>query len=139
MISFNKGGIWEKLQAPEKDYKDDKIKCEDSSCSLHLHSASNTQFGPFYSHKNAVGIVIGTGNVGSHLSNRQSEINTYLSRDGGLNWMEIVKGSHIYELGDHGSLLLLVDDQNPTKNAVISWDEGLTQFNIQFAPVNVQA
>lgn len=54
--------------------------------------------------------MLGTGNVGSHLSNRASEINTYMSRDGGLNWFEVVNGSHIYELGDHGSLLLLVDD-----------------------------
>jgi hypothetical protein len=33
-----------------------------------------------------------------------------MSRDGGLSWIEIIKGSHIYELGDHGSLTLLVDD-----------------------------
>jgi hypothetical protein len=68
------------------------------------------QFGPFYSAENAVGMIIGTGNVGSYLSFQKDEINTYLSRDGGLTWFEIMKGSHIYEIGDHGGLIVMADD-----------------------------
>lgn len=34
-------------------------------------------------------------------------MNTYLSRDGGLTWQEVMKGSYIYELGDHGGLIVM--------------------------------
>ena len=79
-------------------------------CSLHLHSVSSTNYGPFYSSENAIGMIIGTGNVGAYLSNRADEVNTYLSRDGGLKWFEVKKGSHIYEIGDHGGIIVLVSD-----------------------------
>ena len=49
------------------------------------------EFGSFYSTKNSIGIILGTGNVGSYLSNRKDEINTYLSRDAGLTWFEVIK------------------------------------------------
>jgi len=55
-----------------------------------LHSIVNMEFGPFYSTENSVGILFGTGNVGSYLSNRKDEINTYLSRDAGLTWFEVL-------------------------------------------------
>ena len=80
-------------------------------------------FGSFYSPVNAIGILIGTGNVGNYLSNRKDEINTYLSRDAGLTWFEVIyskniylfsfkvmKGSHIYEIGDHGGLIVMASD-----------------------------
>ena len=60
------------------------------------------------------------------LSNDHDSTSTFLTRDGGINWFEIRKGSHIYEIGDHGALILIADDQNPTKEIYYSWDEGLT-------------
>jgi hypothetical protein len=36
-------------------------------------------------------VIIASGNVGSYLSNRKDEINTYLSRDAGLTWFEVIK------------------------------------------------
>lgn len=68
------------------------------------------KYGPVYSDKNAVGVMIGTGGTGKYLPTRQDEINTYFSRDGGLTWDEIAKGSHIYELGDHGGLIVMAND-----------------------------
>jgi hypothetical protein len=38
----------------------------------------------------------------------------YLSRDAGLTWAEVMKGSHIYEFGDHGALIVMADDERPT-------------------------
>ncbi len=55
-------------------------------------------------------MIIGTGSVGYHLATRPDEINTYISRNGGLSWVELAKGSHIYELGDHGGLLVMATD-----------------------------
>ena len=89
MISFDKGGIWNKLKAPKRNAQGDRIECDDEDCSLNLHSISDLRFGPFYSTENSLGIVIGVGNVGRYLSNKEDEVNTYLSRDGGLNWFEV--------------------------------------------------
>merc|ERR1712096_214512 len=125
--------------APIKDSNGKKIYCQDNFCSLHLHSITFQQYGPFYSTKNSVGIIMGTGNVGYHLSNKVDEVNTYLSRDGGLTWFEVRKGSHIYEIGDHGALLLMADDQKATNKLFYSWNEGLTWESLEFAddPVDV--
>ena len=41
-----------------------------------------------YSQSTAPGIVIGTGNVGSKLLYTADDINTYLSRNGGVDWIE---------------------------------------------------
>ena len=139
MISFNKGGIWQPLTPPLKDLNAKKIICPDiDTCSLHLHSISNTRFGPFYSTENSLGIVLGTGNVGTYLTNREDEINTYLSRDGGFSWFEVRKGSHIYEIGDHGSLIVLAPDQYSTKEVYYTWNEGLTWETLKISDEPVE-
>jgi hypothetical protein len=140
MISFNKGSQWSPIDAPVKDSNDKKIVCPDiDQCSLHLHSISNTRFGPFYSTENSLGIVIGTGNVGSYLANREDEINTYLSRDAGSSWFEVKKGSHIYEIGDHGSIIVIAPDQAATDEVYYSWNEGLTWETLKISedPIEV--
>ena len=90
-----------------------KINCDiNEGCSLHVHSVSSKfKFGPVYSSDNALGIMIGTGNIGKYLSYRPDKINTYLSRDAGLTWFEVKKGSSIYEVGDHGAIIVLVSDK----------------------------
>jgi Sortilin, neurotensin receptor 3, len=51
------------------------------------------------------------GNIGKQLERfKVDRMNTYLSRDGGLNWQEVKKGSHIYEVGDHGGLIVMAPD-----------------------------
>ena len=66
-------------------------------------------------------------------------MNTYLSRDGGLSWFEVAKGSHIYEFGDHGGLIVMVKDMEPTNECLYSWDEGLTWKTHKFSekPISV--
>jgi len=54
---------------------------------------SSSKFGPVYSTEKAKGIILATGNVGYQLLYKHDMINTYLSRDGGLTWFEIMKGS----------------------------------------------
>jgi hypothetical protein len=89
------------------------------------------EFPPFYSVESATGIIIGNGNVGKYLSHESNDISTFLSRDGGIKWFEIRKGSHIYEIGDHGALIVIADDQNPTDKVLYTWDEGLTWHELQ--------
>ena len=122
-ITFNKGGKWHDLKAPYKDSESKKYDC-DPMCALHLHGVSG-DFPAFYSTETAVGIIIGNGNVGKYLSNNQEEISTFLSRDGGVVWTELRKGSHIYEIGNHGAIILMAREHFPTNNILYSLDEGL--------------
>jgi len=33
-----------------------------------------------------------------------------MSRDAGVSWYQIGEGSHIYEIGDHGGLIVMIKD-----------------------------
>ncbi|CAD8059049.1 unnamed protein product [Paramecium primaurelia] len=133
-ITFDKGSRWQPLTPPVVDSEGKKLQCDSKTCSLHLHSVSTKmQFGPFYSTKNSIGLILGTGNIGKYLSYRPDQVNTYMSRDGGLTWFEIAKGSHIYEIGDHGGVIVLASDQQATKVLKYSWNEGLTWEVFQFS------
>lgn len=81
---------------------------------MNLKGRTESKHNPIYSSENAIGIIIATGNTGLYLTTKDEEINTYLSRDGGHNWFEVLKGSHIYEIGDHGGLILFAQDDRPT-------------------------
>lgn len=88
--------------------------------------------GQFYTHADAVGLIIGTGNVGTHLDiSNASRVHTYFSRDGGLTWDEIMRGSTIYEFGDHGGLLVLAHNHVPTREVYFSYDGGVTFGTVQ--------
>lgn len=122
VISFNRGGSWHRLKAPFRDVEGRKFDCE-GECYLNLHGLSS-DFPPFYSVESAAGLIIGNGNVGASLVHDADETGVFLSRDGGLNWAEIMKGPHIYELGDHGGLIVVGDVHKPTSIIKYSWDEG---------------
>lgn len=124
LITFNKGGDWKRIKAPERDVEGKKYDCGEF-CYLNLYGISSDT-APYYSVDSAAGILIANGSVGRYLSRENDSINTFLSRDGGLNWFEIKKGTHIYEIGDHGGLILIADDVNPASEIFYSWDEGLT-------------
>ncbi|EUD69404.1 hypothetical protein C922_00267 [Plasmodium inui San Antonio 1] len=137
VISFNKGGHWSYLKAPKVDSRGNKYDCGDN-CFLHLHGITNYhQYAPFYSIENAVGIIMGTGNVGSHLRYESDEVNTFLSRDGGVTWMEAHKGPYIYEYGDHGGLIVMADDLRKTNQIVFSWNEGQSWFDFELGQFSI--
>jgi Sortilin, neurotensin receptor 3, len=54
-----------------------------------------------------VGLVIGTGNLGRKLTGNGEPKNLYISRDGGLTWRSVKPGTYIYEIGDHGSIIVI--------------------------------
>lgn len=107
-ITHNKGGKWELIRAPEVIHGQRTNCYIEEGCSLHLEIYSHMgQLAPVYSNENAVGIVLGTGNIGPRLTENDSQKNLYLSRDGGLNWSQVQKGVWIYEIGDHGALIAI--------------------------------
>jgi len=131
VITFNKGGEWVQLGLPVTTVTGNAYECHE--CSLHLNGV-NERHGPFYSVASAPGIILATGNVGHSLSSAPHAQNTYLSRDGGLTWHEIALGSHIYEIADHGGLIVLVPDSAPTRILKYSWDSGKTWHEYVFSP-----
>jgi hypothetical protein len=60
------------------------------------------------------------GSFGENLWNYE-ESGTYLSTDGGLSWRMVHKGSHKYEFGDLGSILVIVDNEELTDVIRYSW------------------
>ena len=140
-ITFNKGADWQLLRAPDEDSRNRSINCRiEAQCSLHLQSYSSNVDIPPYSQENAVGLIMGVGNVGRFLSSRQDQLNTYLSRDGGLTWIEIQKGAFIYELGDHGGIIVMAPYGHATTDVLYSWDEGLNwdTYPISDTPIEVE-
>lgn len=134
-ITFDKGGKWSNLRAPLTTNTGKEFACnpaEDPKCSLHLHGVTDS-WGPFYSSKNAIGLVMATGNVGYHLSDKEDEVHTFFSRDGGLSWTMARVGSHIYEYGDHGAIIVIADDRKASNEVFYSWDEALTWNELRFS------
>jgi hypothetical protein len=86
-ITFNKGGSWHLIKAPERDSEGKKYDCSEN-CYLNFFGSSK-KIPEYYSVPKAVGIILANGNVGQHLTSNDEEISTFLSRDGGFTWMEV--------------------------------------------------
>jgi len=139
VISFDKGGVWSYLKPPKVDSLGKQIECPPDRCWLHLHGVTNSNnYAPFYSIGEAVGIIMGTGNVGPYLRFEQDQVNTFISRDGGLTWLEAHKGAFIYEYGDHGGLVVMADDIAKTKLVVFSWNEGLSWYDFELSSLPIE-
>ena len=124
VITHNQGGDWKRLKAPERDSKGNSYNCSDH-CNLHLYSYSSNK-PRFYTIDNAVGLIIGNGNVGRYLDFTYQNVALFLSRDGGNNWYEIKKGTYVYEIGDHGGLIVIAQYNTKTKYISYTYDEGIT-------------
>jgi sortilin len=98
-ITYNGGGAWHALKPPLVDCNGAPITCHaGGKCDLHLHGASHwqrgtwkTRLGSVYSQAAAPGVILATGNVGEFLSSDANSVNTFLSRDAGVTWEEILK------------------------------------------------
>eukprot|EP00929_Paragymnodinium_shiwhaense_P092812 TRINITY_DN5280_c0_g2_i1.p1 TRINITY_DN5280_c0_g2~~TRINITY_DN5280_c0_g2_i1.p1 ORF type:complete len:956 (-),score=196.30 TRINITY_DN5280_c0_g2_i1:31-2898(-) len=135
VVSFDKGGAWNYLKPPRVDSLGKAYDCAGKpveECSLHLHGTTSWDFyAPFYSVENSVGLIMGTGNVGPALRFEPEEANTFLSRDGGLTWMEAHKGAYIYEFGDHGGIIVMANDLQKTIEVVFTWNEGQSWYDFK--------
>jgi len=49
------------------------------------------------------------------------------------------KGSNIYEIGDHGALIVMADDQTETDSILFTWNEGMTweKLKVSEEPIEV--
>lgn len=115
MISFNEGRDWNVVKPPTIDSLGNVINCTVPTgrvCSLNLFGSttwigsSGYHYGWFYSEPGAVGLVLSTGNVGDFLRYEKSQVNTFMSRDGGITWKEVFKGSTRYTFADSGGIVV---------------------------------
>ncbi|KAK9233929.1 hypothetical protein V1525DRAFT_436104 [Lipomyces kononenkoae] len=133
-ITFDDGASWQYLAPPAVDSTGQSTGCTNAGeeCSLNLHGyTERTDVRHTYSSASAVGLMVGVGNVGPALTSF-GEGNTYLTNDGGATWKELAKGTNMWEFGDQGSIILLVESPAPTNKLRYTFNEGQTWETLEF-------
>lgn len=131
-ITHNDAGRWKTLTPPLKDSNGEPYKCQEVGCTLHIHGYTERDDPrATYSSPTAVGVMLAVGNVGKNLAPYRDS-DTFLTRDGGFTWEEVHKDAHKWEFGDQGSLLVIVNDEEPTSTVSYTQDEGLTWSEYNF-------
>ncbi|XP_014768390.1 sortilin-related receptor isoform X1 [Octopus bimaculoides] len=146
LITFNKGGTWRPLLAPEKTRDGTVLNCSVSfythwfrkkwlHCSLHVsqeleHLYPNSHSQPILSRESAPGLIIAAGTVGSRI--KQYNQNVFLSVDAGLTWHEILLDKHYFIFGDHGGLIVAIKQSALTDTILYSWNNGETWTSLKF-------
>eukprot|EP01124_Arcella_intermedia_P018600 TRINITY_DN2561_c0_g1_i1.p1 TRINITY_DN2561_c0_g1~~TRINITY_DN2561_c0_g1_i1.p1 ORF type:complete len:742 (-),score=113.95 TRINITY_DN2561_c0_g1_i1:22-2247(-) len=119
LITFDKGSKWQRLSTPEG------VTCVPKGqydCSLNLLGTSDSS--TWFSKKEAVGLVMGTGSVSQYLNNHDEAVGLYISRDAGLTWKFVSNGRYTYEIGNRGALLIALINDRTTSTLKYSLDEG---------------
>ncbi|OAX38327.1 Oligoxyloglucan reducing end-specific cellobiohydrolase, partial [Rhizopogon vinicolor AM-OR11-026] len=132
-ITHNDGGSWKSLSPPAADSLGQKYSCSSVGCGLHVHGYTERfDARATYSSPSVVGVVMAVGNVGEVLAS-YTESDTFLSRDGGFTWEEVHKDAHLWEFGDSGSIIVIVNDEEPTDHVLFTTDEGLNWREFKFS------
>ncbi|KAF9236099.1 hypothetical protein BU15DRAFT_77300 [Melanogaster broomeanus] len=132
-ITHNDGDTWSPLTPPKLDSQGKTYPCSNVGCSLHVHGyTERIDARATYSSPGVVGVVMAVGNVGEVLA-PYTESDTFLSRDGGFTWEEVHKDAHLWEFGDSGSIIVIVNDEEPTGHVLFTTDEGLSWRQYQFS------
>lgn len=144
MITHNDGAQWMLLPPPPEGADGKKFGCAvtdgkgTDKCSLHLHGYTERKDErDTFSSGSAVGLMIGIGNVGDHLTGGD-EADTFMTKDGGITWWPVKKGRYMWEYGDSGSVIVIVPESRPTKSLFYSVDEGGNWEEFTFADTDVQ-
>nr|XP_023026797.1 sortilin-related receptor-like [Leptinotarsa decemlineata] len=130
LITFDNGVSWHSIVAPQTNHRGVSTGCVLSqNCSLHLTQKLNelspdTKTTSIFSSETAPGLILATGVMGNNLEGQRD---VYISVDAGLTWRQTLKGSHLYRIGDHGGILVAVEDfKNHALTRVIKYstDDG---------------
>lgn len=141
MITHNDGAEWSLIHAPDKNAEGDSFDCDVSDigkCSLHLHGYTERKDPrDTFSSPSAVGLMLGVGNVGEFLT-RKAEGDTFITRDGGIEWHAVKKGSYMWEYGDQGSIIVIVEEGTATDVIYYTLDEGATWTAYKFSDTKME-
>jgi hypothetical protein len=91
------------------------------------------RYAPIYAVESAVGVILATGNLGKRLTGPSMPKNLYISRDGGNKWRSVKPGSWVYEIGDHGAIIVVAKKDEATDSLEFSSDEGLTWETVKLS------
>ncbi|KAH0608049.1 uncharacterized protein H6S33_002101 [Morchella sextelata] len=136
LITHNDGATWEYIQVEGKDSENKDYSCNPKNvddCHLNLHHyTERTDPRDTFASGSAVGLMLGVGNVGRELTGYRDG-DTFMTRDGGITWKEVRKGQHMWEYGDQGSIIVIVDVMAATDRVVYTLDEGENWHEYIFA------
>ena len=136
LITHNDGAQWAPLLAPRKDADGHDYGCDPSDtnrCSLHLHSyTERTDPRATFSSPSAIGLMMGVGNVGEQLT-RKGDADTFITQDGGVTWISVMKGTYMWEYGDQGSIIVIVEEEVPTTSVFYTLNEGESWIEYPFS------
>ena len=141
LITHNDGSEWAPLTAPDTKPDGSGWGCDVSkpeACSLHLHSYTERDDPrDTFSSPSAVGLMMGVGNVGEHLGDINKDVFTFLSKDAGITWKAVKEGRFMWEYGDQGSVIVIVE-RKQTNVGYYTTDEGETWKEFNFANEKAQ-
>ncbi len=139
-ITFDHGVSWHYLNVSSIDSQGNTFEnCKNTKCFLSLSQLS-IKNQTFYSKESAVGLILASGSVRGYSSdNSQSQQNLFISRDGGISWNEIQKGNYIFNIGDHGGLILIANENVPITEVSYSTNGGrsFSKIKISIKPIIV--
>jgi hypothetical protein len=128
VMSFNKGGTWSWLTPPANS-----ASCP--SCSLNLIGPTSSTAPHFETAASALGLILAVGAVGPYVEPLANG-DTYFSRDAGSTWVFLRNGSHLFEFGNSGAIIMMIDDDVNTNTVEWTLDQGLNWSQCQFVPLN---
>lgn len=145
MITHNDGAEWALIPPPGENGEGERFGCVGEAntatdqCSLHVHSYTERyDKHATFSSPSAVGIMLAVGNVGEYLTPRESDDTyTFITRDGGITWRAIRRGSYLWEYGDQGSIIVICEQAKPTRVVYYTLDEGQTWVEYEFSDVGM--
>ncbi|KKK22888.1 hypothetical protein P175DRAFT_0448026 [Aspergillus ochraceoroseus IBT 24754] len=144
MITHNDGAQWSLLPPPAKDAEGKSFDCSTPNgkgtdqCALHLHGYTERRDErDTFSSGSAIGLMMGLGNVGPHLT-REDAADIFMTRDGGITWISVKKGRWVYEYGDAGSIIVIAPESKPTKSLYYTTDEGDSWQEYEFSEVELE-
>ncbi|KAJ3065235.1 vacuolar protein sorting/targeting protein PEP1 [Podochytrium sp. JEL0797] len=132
LISYDDGSTWNPLTAPETD-------SEGNPCSLNIFckigGSPDRISGAKASVKSsahAAGVMVAVGHIGDTLGD-YNDANMYLTKDAGRSWTEVRKDAHKWAIGDHGAIIVMVNDEEVTNKLIYSWNYGDSWAEFQFS------
>ncbi|XP_014669937.1 PREDICTED: sortilin-related receptor-like [Priapulus caudatus] len=129
LITFDKGGLWDRLQPPRFDNHGNRIDCDMSkNCSLHLTQrfaqlSQTSQDMRILSKESAPGLILATGTIGTSLK-RDSLV--FVSTTGGVTWYQILDAHYFFTFADHGGVIVAARQFAKTNELKYSWNFGKT-------------
>eukprot|EP00892_Ulva_mutabilis_P002708 jgi/Ulvmu1/12438/UM009_0090.1 len=143
-ITHNAGASWHLISVDPANVRNTvcKAACQKGQpCYLHLHGASSWVRGSserpaVWASAAAPGIVMASGNLGPEkigLKTDKNDLCTWLSRDGGLTWIDVIDDVYIYEYINHGNMIAMAKfrEEGPAEYLHVSLDQGQCFYSIR--------